>query len=310
MVALQKEQVFISLVLYTCNDATSIGSTITSLFSILSERFDQSEIIIVNDYSTDNTVSLIEDTLSSLPKGYVTLIDLGMKHGLEKAIQLGLEFAIGDFVIEVDSPQMPYDPSLLYALYEQACEGYDIVSLEPSGMQRMGSRIFYWLFNRFSNIMINADTQIAHILTRRAINSMSTIKDKTKYRKILHIFSGYKRTTIPVQLTQNIPSSYSLTEKIRMSSDILFSFTNLGIQINIYIALSFLLFSVAIGGYALYQFFTYRHIIEGWTTIMLFLSVSFSGIFMVLAIVNKYFAITLREIRTLPEHIIKNIRKL
>ncbi len=310
MVKKPKEAAFISLILYVRNHEKIIYHTLHKLWHLLEYNFEQFEIIIVNDASTDKTVDIIQEYAKIEDTKKITLISLTSKHGLESAMQAGINFSIGDFVIEVDSPELHYDEKLLYKLYEKACEGFDIVSLEPKTKKRITSSIFYGIFNYFSNIKINFKTQIAHLLTRRAINSISKIKDKTRYRKLLHIFSGYKKTRLKIRINKKIKSSYTFSEKIKMSSDILFSFTNLGMQINIYIALVFFGASVFFGGYTIHQYITHEKIIEGWTTIMLFLSFGFSGVFFILAIINKYFSITLKEIRTLQPYTIESIEKL
>lgn len=304
-----KEQVFISLILYVHNNETIIADTLDKLWDLLSNKFETFEFIIIDDASSDNTVNEIIKYVESKKKKKITLIDLNVKHGLENAMWAGLDFSIGDFVIELDSPQIHFDINLIYELYEKSCEGYDFVSVQTKTKQKFTSKIFYKLLNQFSNIDINLDTQIAHILTRRGINSISKIQNKTRYRKLLHIFSGHKKATLNVKLERKIESSYTISEKIKLSSDIIFSFTNLGLKLNIYIGFIFFIFSVFLGLYSIYQYLTYDMIIEGWTTIMLFLSFGFSGIFFVLSILNNYFSITLNEIRSTPKYTIKNINR-
>lgn len=310
MVKKLKEQVFISLVLYARNQGEIIGNSLEKLWNLLDNKFENFEIIIVNDASEDDSEKKIKEFSTSKKQRKITLINLEFKHGLEDAINVGTKFSIGDFVIELDSPQLHFDENILFQLYEKSCEGYDVVSLAPKTKKKFSSILFYKLLNKFSDIELEFETQIAHIITRRAINSISKIKDKIRYRKVLLAFSGYKKAALTIKLDKPITTSYDFFEKVKMASDILFSFTNLGMRINIYIALLFFCFSIFLGVYALYEYITYEEVMEGWTTLMLFLSFGFSGIFVTLAIINKYFSIALREIRTLPEYIIKNIEKL
>lgn len=300
-----KEQVYISVIIYAHNSKDSLGRSLNLVLNLLDERFEKFEIIVVNDASSDDT----ENKIKQSNIGKITLINLANKHGLEIAMQVGLDFSIGDFVIEIDSSEISYDINYIYELYKKSCEGYDIVSLEPKGTKKLTSSFFYLILNQFSGNDRNFNTQVACILTRRAINAISTIKDKTRYRKLLHVFTGYRKATIEVPLKQKVNDSYTIAEKLSMSSDILFSFTNLGIKVNIYIALFFFSFSFFLGSFAVYQYFSNDQLIEGWTTIMLFLSLGFSGIFIVLAILNKYFSIVLKEIRNSPQYLIKNIER-
>ncbi len=305
-----KEQVFISVVLYVHNKESVVTDSLDKIWNLLDDKFEKFEIIILDDASIDNSTNKIKDYCTKKDVKKTTLINLTRKHGLETAIQVGVDFSIGDFVIELDSAEITYDINTIYKLYDKSCEGYDIVSLQLDKNNRFSSILFYWILNKFFETNINLGPQVAHLLTRRAVNAISQIKDKTKYRKILHVFIGYKKAILNLELKKKIISSYSFAEKVKMSSDILFSFTNIGIKINIYIALIFFLFSLSLGAYSIYQYLTYKKIVEGWATIMVFLSFSFSGLFFILAIINKYFALMLGEIRTLPSYSIKSIEKI
>lgn len=305
-----KEPIFLSIVLYAHNNADIIESSLRKLHEFCESRFKNHEIIIINDFSTDATVERIKGISASLEKSAITVINLKHKHGIETAMQVGVDFSIGDFVIELDSAYMSYDINLLHELYVTSSQGYDVVSLVPRLRQRFTSKLFYFLFHRLSDLEINLDSEVACILTRRAINKISLVKDKTRYRKILYKLMGYKYAAVFFQPEQSLPSTSSFAEKRKMAADILFSFTPIGMKINIFLSLAFLLFSSFLGCYALYMYITYDKIMEGWTTLMLFLSFGFSGIFLVLSILSKYFELTLKEIRTIPNQAIESIKKL
>ncbi|MDD4156730.1 MAG: glycosyltransferase [Candidatus Cloacimonetes bacterium] len=304
-----KEQVFISLVLYVSNNEDVIYTSLKRIFNFLNERFDKFEIIIVNDASKDKTKVEVKRFIEENDLSNLTLINMSTRYGLETSIFVGIDFSIGDFVIELDSPLLYFDEKTIYTLYEKSCEGFDIVSLKLKRNRNIGSSMFYFFLNKFSNKNIEYESELCYILSRRAINSISKIKDKIKYRKILHNFTGFRKGFVTIDLNKKIKSSATPSERIKMASDILFSFTNLGQKINIYITVFFLTVSILLGAYAVYQYLFNSKVIEGWTTMMLFMSFGFSGVFMVLSIINKYFSIILKEIHTLPTYTILSIDK-
>ena len=309
MVTPLKEQAFISLVIYAYNNEKIIANSLDKLWNILYNKFEYFEIIVVNDASIDNTEKEIKDYANTKNLNKITLINLTRKHSLETAMLIGVDFAIGDFVIELDSPELHYNEDIIYKLYEKSCEGYDIVSLTIKS-NNMFSNVFYSMFNIFSHVKIDINSQIAHILTRRALNSLLTFKSQIRYRKFLHVMIGYNKTSIYTTVSKKIQTSYTFNNKVKTAIEYLFAFTSLGTYIGIFITLSFLLLSVIIGIYALYQYIIYNNIVAGWTPIMLFLSLGFSGLFAVFTIVIQYLVIIMKEVRTLPKSIIKNIEKL
>jgi glycosyltransferase involved in cell wall biosynthesis len=304
-----KEKEYISLVLYTYNHEVIISETLGVMFRFLSLNFEQFEIVVVNDASSDNTKQRVIDFVDINNTSRITLINLSFRHGLETGICVGVDFSVGDFIVELDSPYLLFNENILLELYAKSCEGFDIVSLKLKGSRNVSSKLFYHLLNSFSSGRIEYGTEICCILTRRAVNEISKIKDKTKYRKILHNYSGFAKKGIEIEINGTIRNSSNLTEKLRLASDILFSFTNIGYKINMYILIFFLLMSCFMACYSIYQYLFNEKVVDGWTTIMLFLSFSFSGIFIVLGVLNKYFSILMREIRTTPEYTIESIIK-
>jgi glycosyltransferase involved in cell wall biosynthesis len=64
------------------------------------------EVIIINDGSSDSTISILENNKHLFNK----LIDLNKNHGKGYAVKQGLNIATGDFVIFQDA-DLEYDPS-------------------------------------------------------------------------------------------------------------------------------------------------------------------------------------------------------
>jgi dolichol-phosphate mannosyltransferase len=69
------------------------------------------------------------------------------------------------------------------------------------------------------------------------------------------------------------------------------------------------MFSIFISFYSIYQYLYNEKVVAGWTTVMLFVSFSFSGIFIVLSIINKYLSTVIKEIGSMPRFTIESIDK-
>lgn len=304
-----KDQDFISLILYVHNNEKIISNTLKRISNVLNNKFLNFEIILINDFSTDQSKSIITEFINNNKKSRITLINLSYKHGLENSIFIGVDFSVGDFIIEIDSANINFDEKAILSLYEKSQEGYDIVSLKANKNRNFSSTLFYVLMNCFLSRKINLDSEFCTLLTRKAVNAISNFKNKTKYRKILHDYSGCNKTSIITKLDSKIESSAGFNEKIKIASDILFSFTNLGYKLSVYMCLLFLLISASITIYTIYQYMFNNEVVEGWTTLMLFISFSSTGLFTILLIISKYFSITLKEIGTIPESTIESIYK-
>ena len=107
-----KEKNFISAVVYVHNNEDEIEYFLKSINEKLASNFEKYEIICVNDYSTDDTVKIINNISKEFQNTTVNIINMSYKQGLEKSMLAGVDFAIGDFVFEFDSDRVTiYDPN-------------------------------------------------------------------------------------------------------------------------------------------------------------------------------------------------------
>lgn len=304
-----KEKTFISAVVYAHNSAEDIIEFLKALHSLLEEKFESYEIILVNDASTDNTTHLLNEQ-KALFGGKLTVINTAWKHGHELAMLAGTDLAIGDFILEIESTHLEYPISLLWNVYLKCCSGYDIVFASPKTKLNLTSILFYKLLNRFSYQQLDLKTDSFKIITRRALNAALRSKEKNRYRKILYRGSGFPSKTLFFHPLQSIQSSRTLTEKISFASESLLSFSNIGLKFTLWLSILFFLGSLIIGIYAISIYLTEKTVALGWTTIMLFLSFSFSGIFLILTILGKYLTMILEESKGKPAYTIQSVKRL
>lgn len=305
-----KEQAFISIIVYITNSARNLERFISSLDSYIYSRFENFEIILVNDSHTETTLKKIESFKSKI-KGNLAIINLGHKQGGESAMLAGTDIAIGDYIIEIESTEVDFPFSLIAKLFKEMRSGFDIVSATPDQSRRWTSRLFYKFLDLASSNKLELKTETVRIISRRALNAVLKSKAKVRYRKALYKFSGFPFKTIAYKRTAPKPlSDKSVSEKLSLAFDILILFSDLGIRVAFTLAVIFLLLSIFGGIYAVLIYLTDKKVIEGWTTIMLFLSFGFSGIFIVLGILTKYISVILSELQDKPSYTVSSIKRI
>ena len=97
-----KEQSFISAVVYVRNNEKHIGAFLNNLTLFLQDNYANSEIVCVNDGSADDSVIEIRNAADKAGNTSICIINMGYFHGLELAMNAGVDIAIGDFVIEFE----------------------------------------------------------------------------------------------------------------------------------------------------------------------------------------------------------------
>ena len=308
---LNKEKNFISIVIYLKNNEKEIQNFTLEIDKLLKEKFEAYEFVFVNDNSEDKTKEKLKEISDSLT-GNVVVIDLAYRHGLEVAMLAGVDFAIGDFIYEFDSIIINYDLKEIINIYYKSLEGFDIVSATSKGISKKSSQLFYKVLNSVSYRKMELTTEVFRIVSRRALNRILKNKEKLRYRKALYHYSGFNTFIYEYEVTNEniIEANLTLKEKINLAFDVLVNFSDIGTKIAINISILFLLITISTLGYTVYSYLTIDGIQSGWTTLMLFISISFSGIFFVLAILAKYMTVVMLEIKDRPSYVFKGIDRL
>ena len=120
----------------------------------------------MDDACTDDTVKQLR-AWGREQDAPLTILHMSIYHGLEDAMNAGLDAAIGDYVYEFDSTELCYAPTLIMQAYRAALDGNDIVSVCPRTV-RGGSSLFYKVFNAHSQSAYRLRTDAFRLVTRRA----------------------------------------------------------------------------------------------------------------------------------------------
>lgn len=228
------------------------------------------------------------------------------------AMNVGTGFAIGDFVFEFDSCFMDFKEEDIMALYWKSLEGYDIVSAIPNRKQKFSSKVFYGIFNKFSEIPGKIGTESFRIISRRALNRISGLNKTVPYRKAVYANCGLKTSNIIYNVTKDGISVNSKKEKRyrrRLAADSLILFTDIGYRFSVAMA-GIMMFAALF--MVVYSVFTYmaRNPVEGWTTTVLFLSFAFLGLFGVLSVVIKYLQLIVNLVFKRKHYSFESIEKI
>lgn len=309
-----KEQSFISAVVYVRNNEKHIGAFLNNLTLFLQDNYANSEIVCVNDGSADDSVIEIRNAADKAGNTSICIINMGYFHGLELAMNAGVDIAIGDFVIEFDNCDIDYDMSLIGEVYGRVLEGYDVVSANPDKKEKLSSRLFYKMVKKYSDLSISLHTESFRIVSRRMINRIKAMNSTTPYRKIIYASAGLRTSSITytpkrTNLSLGRDKHESNKYRRRLATDSLLLFTQVGDRVSLGMTLLMMIISILMVIYAVIVYLIGKPI-EGWTTTVLFLSVAFFGLFAILTVVIKYLQLLLNLVFKRKQYNFESIEKL
>ncbi len=294
MIITNKEKNFVSAVIYIYDSEENVFDFIIKLHNLFSENFEKYELICVNDSSNDNSINEIKRACEATEKSVVSIVNMGYYHGVELAMNAGVDLSIGDFVFEFDTTIMDYELKLIMDVYAHSLKGFDIVSASPKNQIHKSSKFFYKIYNQHSDSKNNLKTETFRILSRRAINRVHSISKTVPYRKSIYNSCGLSVSSIDYDndITSNKKTAEESKVRKSIAIDSLMLFTDIAFKFSMSMAFLMIAAVLCVAIYSV-VIFTSGSPVEGWTTTMLFISIGFLGIFAILAIIIKYLSLLL-----------------
>ena len=233
-------------------------------------------------------------------------------HGLELAMNAGVDLSIGDFVLEFDTTVMDFDKAEIMNIYNKSLEGYDIVSASADKKQKLSSNLFYDVFLTFGNITDKISTESFRVLSRRVINRISAINKSVPYRKAVYANCGLKTLNVkyqPLKASSALKDKNEKRYRFSLASDALILFTQVGYKFSVGMTVLMTVFAIFMAVYSLVVYLM-GNAIAGWTTTILFMSFAFFGLFAVLTVIIKYLQILVDLVFKRKRYSFESIEKL
>lgn len=304
-----KEKSYLSVIVYLNNKTKNISLFLINLHNYLKDEFENFEIILVNNGFEDEkdlTTELLKQKLS----GHISIINFPWKQNIEMAMLAATELSVGDFIVEIDSPNNINSFSLIKKIFLKCADGYDIVAATPSNRNSLINKIFYKIIKNFSDIKVNLNSEPIRIITRRALNSALKSKEKIRFRQICYQLTGFPSKLMVYENNTKYLANKTTKEKVSLALEIILTYTNFGLKLIFSFSLFFLIISLVVGLYTIFIYLNFQQVVSGWTTTMLFLSFGFSGFFLITGILTKYLVIILSEIKNQKSYVLKSIKKI
>lgn len=137
------------------NEEENVVSTVKKVSDVLYSINADSELLIVNDGSTDKTLELLKQEAEKYKK--LRIITYEKNKNIGGALKIGFERAKGDYIITIDS-DLSYDAKYIADLYHEAEKtNYDIIQGSPymKGGNALGIPPLRLLISKASNMFFS-----------------------------------------------------------------------------------------------------------------------------------------------------------
>jgi len=217
----------LSVVIPLFNEAGNIQQLIQEIEDTLSQANIEFEIIAVDDGSTDESYSILQEISNNNDR--VKTIHLRTNYGQTAALSAGIDHASGDIIVSIDG-DLENDPKDIPQLLNTLNGKYDVVSgwrkdrwSNKFLSRKIPSIIANWIIAKITGIPLHDFGCTLKAYRREAITSTQLYGNMHRYLPALVALNGGKITEIPISYRPRIhgKSKYGLSRTFTVMLDLI-----------------------------------------------------------------------------------------
>ena len=305
-------QIELSLVIPTFNEEGNVQRLYNEILLVLKQlQISTYEVIFIDDGSSDQSLQHIEALRAQDTN--VHYLQFSRNYGHQHALKAGLDHARGAAVVSLDA-DLQHPPALIADMVHLWRQGAEVVYTRRNDKQNVGlfkklsAKVFYWLANRLSEVLIEEGTADFRLLDRKVVDAIKTFKESHLFLRGLIPTLGFKQVALDYEPAARFSgqSKYSLGKMFHFAINGITSSSARRLYFSIYLGLFFAFLAFVYGCYAIYIAVFTDAAITGWTSLIA--SVLFiGGIQMILiGIVGIYLGKLFVQSKQRPTYIIKS----
>jgi glycosyltransferase involved in cell wall biosynthesis len=304
-----------SVVIPVYNSEAIVGRTVDRVVEVFEEAGLRYEIVLVNDGSPDHSWRVISELARATP--HVVALNLLKNYGQHHANLAGFVESRGDYVITMDDDlQNPPDQALV--LIDAALDGeHDVVfgkfeQKQAAGYRRIGSKLIGMINRRVFGQPDDLVVSNFRILRRDVVDRICASHTANPYvtGQALLFANDPGNVTVRHDPRPVGKSNYNLVRILRLVLTILFSYSSFPLRAAALAGFALSGLSFLLGAFYLVRGFVHTSEVQGWTTLVVLLSVFNGFIIAMLSMLGEYVVRTLNAVSVQQSfHVIQRVSR-
>jgi dolichol-phosphate mannosyltransferase len=269
------------------------------------------EIIIVDDGSTDGTMTVLCEAAAADPQ--ITVVRLSRNFGHQAALSAALDHVTGDATVVMDG-DLQDPPEAIPRLVHEHLKGFDVVYVRRVRRKEgWPLRLCYFLFYRImavaANIRLPVDAGDFALLSRRVVLRLRETREHHWYLRGLRSWVGFRQTGITLERAARHAgrSKYGWFTLVALALDGLVSFSVAPLRVAAALGLLAILGSCLFALYAVYVKLALGQSPQGFTALIL-VTTFMSGVQLVfLGVIGEYLGRVFEEVKARPRYIVDRV---
>jgi polyisoprenyl-phosphate glycosyltransferase len=283
----------LSLVIPMYNEEAVVPHLRAALEQFMTEVSGQTEIVLVNDGSVDETLAQIAAWANEDPR--VKVVHLSRNFGHQIACTAGLDFASGDAIVVLDA-DLQHPLPVIHEMIRRYCEGYDVAY--AAGLVREGEswfkRFSAWLFYRLMRGLVYKrlpiDAGDFRLISRRCLDGLRQMRETHRFLRGMVAWVGYAQIAVPYERAQRVAgkSKYPLRNMLAFAWTAATSFSTLPLRVSTIVGFLVMLFGVEEVVRVLLAYFFHWYTVRGWSSLMVTVCILGGTQLMTIGILGEY----------------------
>lgn len=269
------------------------------------------ELVLVDDGSSDGSWELIQ----SLHEGdsHVVGVRLSRNFGHQICLTAGLEQCRGELIVMMDA-DLQDPPELIPKFIAKQREGFDIVYAVRSERQgesffkKATAALFYRILRGLTAINIPMDTGDFRLITRQALDSLLSIRERSRFLRGLFSWVGYNSVGVTYKRAARYKgvTKYPFRKMLRLAKDGITSFSTVPLHLATYLGF-FASLAGFIYGLSVLRNWYMGSTVPGWASLAI-ITLFFGGIqLFTLGILGEYVGRIFEEVKQRPLYFTREI---
>jgi glycosyltransferase involved in cell wall biosynthesis len=299
----------LSIVIPIYNEQDAIPFLIEKLKELLDHTPVQAEVVLVNDGSSDSSISLLVEVAAQDRRFKV--VSLARNFGHQAAATAGLDVATGDAIVLMDA-DLQDPPELVLAMIEEYQKGYDVVYARRTGREGEGflKRMTAWLFYRLMKSAVYKelppDVGDFRLVSRRCLDALSAMRETHRFLRGMVSWVGFPQTAVTFVRPARVAgqTKYPLRRMLLFAWTAALSFSPLPVRISFVLGAALFSLGGAYASYALFRVVFGLYIVPGWASLIMMNCLTAGAIMMGMGVIGEYVARIFEEVKNRPLYIV------
>lgn len=282
----------LDIVIPIYNEEMNLPILVRELEAVSSQIAIQVRIILIDDGSNDDSWITIQSLIKKRKTFKVIGVKLKHNYGQMHAFDCGINLTSADFVVTMDA-DLQHPPGFIKELWENRslkhCAAARQIKRRDKFLKRILSTLFYPFISILTKVEMSTNVSDFRIIPRGLLLQILEVNDSPRIMRFLIPKLGINQIYLDYQPAERLfgSSKYSLRKMYKFATYSLITTTNNLLRVSLKASLMYAFFTMAVFVYGL-SIMLSRNGIPGYLSILFTLTVSFTGLFLILGIFGLY----------------------